>query len=136
MLDTAHAQLTAIDTLLQKFVAGDPSMFNDIAPDIDFAIEHYRDSDGADTSWQRATSLTDLITIVGRLGAEVFQQGTNALKIETTALGNGWHLTEFHQRFHYAVRGKVVESVTYITSHEADGKLDFFREVVTTVDDI
>lgn len=136
MLDTIAAQPTAIDSLLQKFVAGDTSMFNDIAPDIDFAIEHYRDSDDADTSWQRATSLTDLIAVVGRLGIDVFPQGTNAINIETTALGNGWHWTRFHQRFYYAVREKMVESVTYITSHEADGKLDFFREVVTTVDDI
>ncbi|MGJ8618115.1 MAG: hypothetical protein ACSHWS_14830 [Sulfitobacter sp.] len=136
MLDRTQAPNTAIDRLLQKFIAGDPSMFDDIAADIDFAIEHYRDADGADVTWQRAKTLQDMITLVGRLGAEVFPQGTKALDIETTALGNGWHMTRFNQRFHYAVRDRMVESVTYITSHEAGGKLDFFREVVTTVDNI
>lgn len=127
-----HEQ-TVIGQVLTKFVAGDPSMFEAIAEDIDFRIDHFRDD--VDVSWQHANSREALMSLVGRLGQDVFPKGTTALGIDTFALGDGWHLTRFHQRFFYGVRQRNVTSLTYIVSHEADGMLDFFRETVTnTVD--
>jgi hypothetical protein len=42
-------------------------------------------------------------------------------------------LTQFHQRFFYAVQERTVESLTWIVSHSQDGLLDYFRETVTTI---
>ncbi|UOA26276.1 hypothetical protein [Pseudosulfitobacter sp. DSM 107133] len=122
---------TAIGQLLHKFTQGDASMLGHVADDIDFRIDHFRDE--ADTSWQVAGSLDGLIQVLGRLGQEVFPKGTTALGLDTFALGEGWHLTRFHQRFYYGVRQCDVTSVTQIISHEAHGKVDYFRETVTDI---
>ncbi|MDF3415069.1 hypothetical protein HKX54_11435 [Sulfitobacter sp. M57] len=135
MTSTAtNAGNTAIEQIIAKFTAGDPTLFEHMAPDIDFRIDHYRDD--TDVSWQAADNLPDLMALFGRLAEEVFPKGTKALEVTTTALGNGWHLTRFQQQFFYGVRQCDVTSATYITSHEADGLLDYFRETVTTVDNI
>lgn len=130
-LKPAPVAETVIGQVITKFTAGDPSMFELIAPDIDFRIDHFRDD--IDISWQQAKTREDLMTLVGRLGAEVFPKGTRSLGTRSAELGDGWYLTTFHQQFFYGVQQRDVESLTYILSHEADGLLDFFRETVTTV---
>lgn len=125
------SETTAIGEVLTKFVAGDPSMFELISDDINFRIDHFRDE--ADTSWQQATSREGMMAMIERLGREVFPKGTEALSVETFVLGDGWHLTQFNQRFFYGVRQRDVTSLTYIISHETDGVMDFFRETVTTI---
>jgi len=132
-LTSVATEDTVIGQVLAKFAAGDASLFEMIADDIDFRIDHFRDE--ADTSWQHANTRDALMILVGRLGEEVFPKGTNALGIECFELGEGWHLTCFNQRFFYGVRQKDVTSLTYIVSHQNDGKLDFFRENVTNIVD-
>ena len=127
------AQDTVIGTVLQKFAAGDPSLFALIAEDIDFRIDHYRDE--ADTEWQVARSQQGLVEVVTRLGQEVFPKGTQPIGITCYPLGDGWHLTCFDQAFFYGVRQRDVTSLTYIVSHERDGLLDYFRETVTNIKD-
>lgn len=133
-LTPVAAKDTAIGQVLAKFAAGDTTLFETIAEDIDFRIDHFRDD--ADTSWQHADSRDALALVVGRLGKEVFPKGTDALGIDCFALGAGWHLTCFNQRFFYGVRQQEVTSLTYIVSHETKGKLDFFRENVTNIMDV
>lgn len=127
------AARTVIGQVLGKFVANDSSLFEMIAENIDFRIDHFADE--ADTSWQQAGSRGALAALIGRLGQEVFPKGTEALGLDCVALGDGWHLTRFHQRFFYGLRKKNVTSLTYIISHEADGRLDYFRENVTNIVD-
>ncbi len=125
---------TIIGQVLARFAAGDLSLFELIADDIDFRIDHFRDE--ADTSWQLATSREALMGVIGRLGQDVFPEGTEALGMDVFTLGDGWHLTRFHQRFFYGERQRDVTSVTFIISHEADGLLDYFRENVTNIVDV
>jgi hypothetical protein len=132
-LTPVASENTVIGQVLAKFAAGDPSLFQLIAEDVDFRIDHFRDE--VDTAWQQADSRNSLMTVIGRLGEEVFPKGTEALGIDSFALGDGWHLTCFKQRFFYGVRQKTVTSLTYIVSHEADGCLDYFRENVTNIVD-
>ena len=121
-----------IDQVLMAFAQGDvPTLLNMIADDVDFRIDHYRDD--ADTSWQVARSKAELLAVLQRLGAEVFPRGTAIVRTHSQDLGNGWVLTQFHQRFFYAVQQRDVESVTWITSHSQGGQLDYFRETVTTI---
>lgn len=135
MFDTVPETTSiAITRVLDKFIANDASLFNEISPQINFRIEHYQDE--TDVSWQEATSLDGLIGVISRLGVEVFPKGTSAIGIDSLSLGNDWHLTRFEQQFFYAVRQTMCHSVTFILSHEVDSKLDFFREIVTTVDDL
>ncbi len=124
---------TAIGTLLQKFTQGDATMLSHIADNIDFRIDHFQDEDGADISWQSAASLPEFLNVLERLGQEVFPKGTQAIGIDTLSIGDDWYLTRFHQKFYYGVRQCDVTSVTQITSHETDGKVDYFRETVTNV---
>lgn len=133
-LKSVAAENTVIGRVLAKFAAGDPSLFDLIAEDIDFRIDHYRDE--ADTSWQQADSRNSLAQVIGRLGKEVFPKGTEALAIDCYELGEGWHLTCFNQRFFYGVRQKDVTSLTYIVTHETDGQMDYFRENVTNIVDL
>ena len=121
-----------IDQVLTAFAQGDvPTLLNVIADDVDFRIYHYRDD--ADTSWQVARSKAELLTVLQRLATEVFPRGTAIVRTHSQDLGNGWVLTQFHQRFFYAVQQRDVESVTWITSHSQGGQLDYFRETVTTI---
>ena len=133
MTKSQNSNLAILD-ILSKFESGDASIFAHFADDIDFRIEHYHDD--TDTSWQVAKTVEQLGALMGRLGGEVFPKGTKILSCDTTKLGDGWCMTRFEQRFFYAVRQNMVESVTYIISHEVNGKLDYFRETVTTVTDI
>lgn len=121
-----------IDQVLAAFAQGDvPTLLNVIADDVDFRIDHYRDD--ADTSWQVAGNKAELLAVLQRLGAEVFPRGTAIVRTHSQDLGNGWVLTQFHQRFFYAIQQREVESVTWITSHSQGGQLDYFRETVTTI---
>ncbi|KCZ45558.1 hypothetical protein HY17_11605 [Hyphomonas sp. CY54-11-8] len=122
---------TTIGQVLSRFAAGDPSLFELIADDVDFRIDHFRDE--ADTSWQLANSREALMGVMVQLSQDVFPKGTEALGIDVFALGDGWHLTRFNQRFFYGERQRDVTSVTFIISHETDGMLDFFRETVTNI---
>ena len=74
-----------------------------------------------------------LLAVLQRLATEVFPRGTAIVRTHSQDLGNGWVLTQFHQRFFYAVQQRDVESVTWITSHSQGGQLDYFRETVTTI---
>ena len=121
-----------IDQVLMAFAQGDvPTLLNVIADDVDFRIDHYRDD--ADTSWQVARSKAELLAVLQRLATEVFPRGTAIVHTHSQDLGNGWVLTQFHQRFFYAVQQRDVGSVTWITSHSQGGQLDYFRETVTTI---
>ena len=121
-----------IDHVLAAFAQGDvPTLLAHTADDVDFRIDHYRDL--ADTSWQQARSKSDLLAVLQRLAVEVFPRGTQIVHTHSTPLGNGWALTQFHQRFFYAVQQREVESLTWIVSHSQDGQLDYFRETVTTI---
>jgi hypothetical protein len=132
MSDTITQQAEpAIDRVLKKFAVGDPTLFEDMADSIDFRIDHYRDE--LDVSWQVASNKAEMAELLQRLAVEVFPKGTQALDISTRALGDDWYLTHFEQRYFYAVRQRMVESVTHIISHQQDGRMDFFRETVTNV---
>ena len=121
-----------VDHVLAAFAQGDvATLLAHIADDVDFRIDHYRDA--ADTSWQQARSKQDLLVVLQRLAVEVFPKGTQILHTHSTPLGNHWVLTQFHQRFFYAVQERAVESLTWIVSHSQDGLLDYFRETVTTI---
>ena len=75
-LTPVTASDTVIGQVLAKFVVGDPSLFELIAEDIDFRIDHFRDE--VDTDWQKADTRDALISLVGRLGEEIFPKGTEA----------------------------------------------------------
>lgn len=121
-----------IDHVLAAFAQGDvPALLGRVADDLDFRIDHYRDD--ADTSWQLATSKADLVTVLQRLATEVFPRGTQILHTHSQPLGNDWVLTQFQQRFFYAVQQREVESLTWIVSHSQGDQIDYFRETVTTI---
>ena len=121
-----------IDRVLAAFEKGDvPTLLGSVADDLDFRIDHYRD--GADVAWQQAQGKAGVLAVLQRLAAEIFPQGTRILRAHSQALGDGWVLTQFHQRFHYGLQQREVESQTWIVSHSRDGLLDYFRETVATI---
>ena len=127
-----HTAATPIDHVLNAFAAGDvPTLLAHIDDGVDFRIDHYRDT--ADVSWQQAKDKAGLLAVLQRLAAEVFPRGTQIVQTESQALGDDWVLTRFHQRFFYAVQQREEESVTWIVSHSVQGRLDYFRETVTTI---
>ncbi|MHA7773338.1 hypothetical protein [Roseibium sp. M-1] len=126
-----RAEPIAIHNVLNLFEQGSPELVAHLAPELDFRIDHYKDE--TDVSWQVAGSLQEIGCVLQRLATEVFPKGTKILGLGSRALGDGWYVTRFKQRFYYPVREAECESLTYILSHETDGKLDFFRETVTTV---
>ena len=95
------------------------------------AYAHYRDD--ADVAWQQAQGKAGVLAVLQRLATEIFPQGTRILRAHSQALGDGWVLTQFHQRFHYGLQQREVESQTWIVSHSRDGLLDYFRETVATI---
>jgi len=121
----------AIHRILDLFEKGSPDLLREMAEDLDFRIDHYRDE--LDVSWQVASGLPEMGAVLQRLAQEVFTRGTRIAGLASASLGDGWYLTRFHQVFYYEVRKCECESVTFILSHERDGKLDFFRETVTNV---
>ena len=121
-----------IDQVIAAFARGDvPTLLAHVADGVDLRIDHYQD--GADTSWQVARDKQGLVAVLQRLAVEVFPRGTQILHTHSQPLGNDWVLTQFHQRFFYAVQQREVESLTWIVSHSQDGQLDYFRENVTTI---
>lgn len=121
-----------IQTLLQHFEAGSPELLGCVTEDIDLRIEHYRDD--TDVSWQRAESIQGLVALLGRLTAEIFPQGTKILGLDCRHLGDGWYQTEFVQTFWYPLEEQKVVGRSLFISHEAQGKVDFLREIVTSVE--
>ena len=121
-----------IDRVLAAFEKGDvPTLLGSVADDLDFRIDHYRDD--ADTSWQVARNQADLLTVLQRLGTEIFPQGTRIVHTHSQSLGDDWVMTQLSQRFFYGVQQREVESLTWILSHSQNGQLDYFRETVTTI---
>jgi hypothetical protein len=127
----ARKERIAIHRVLDLFEKGSPELFAELSDQFDFRIDHYRDE--TDVSWQVASGLAEMAIVLQRLASEVFPRGTHVLGLASRALGQGWFLTRFEQRFFYPVRDCECESVTFIVSHESEGKLDFFRETVTTI---
>lgn len=124
--------LHPIDHVLSAFAQGDvPRLLSHIADDVDFRIDHYRDA--ADVAWQQAQGKGSVLAVLQRLATEIFPRGTQILRAHSQALGDGWVLTQFHQRFYYGVQQRDVESQTWIMSHSRDGLLDYFRETVATI---
>lgn len=122
----------AIKTLIQMFELGSPDLLDYVAADIDLRIEHYRDD--VDVSWQYASNLQELMELLGRLVAEVFPQGTKIVSLDSRPLGGGWYQTKYVQRFWYPVQGQEVVGNSLFISHESQGRVDFLREVVTSVE--
>ena len=121
-----------IDRALAAFATQDlPALLALVADDVNLRIDHYQD--GADTSWQVARNKAEWLAMLQRLGTDVFPRGTTILHTHSQPLGNDWVLTQFHQRFFYAVQQREVESLTWIVSHSRGGQIDYFRETVTTI---
>lgn len=131
-IENVQVEIPVIQSLLQHFEAGSPELLGCVTEDIDLRIEHYRDD--ADISWQRAESLQDLVTLLGRLITEIFPQGTKILGMDCRHLGDGWYQTEFVQTFWYPLQKQQVVGRSLFISHEAEGKVDFLREIVTSVE--
>lgn len=123
----------AIHRVLDLFEKGSPELFGELSEQLDFRIDHYRDE--TDVAWQVASGLEEMAGVLQRLAQDVFPKGTHILALASQALGQGWFLTRFEQRFFYPVRNCECESITYILNHEDNGKLDFFRETVTTIEE-
>jgi len=128
-----RSERIAIHRVLDLFEKGSPELFGELSDQLDFRIDHYRDE--TDISWQTALGLEAMAVVLQRLAQEVFPKGTHVLGLASQALGQGWFFTRFEQRFFYPVKDCECESITYILSHESDGKLDFFRETVTTIEE-
>ena len=123
-----------IHQLMNKFEQGDMSLFELVDPQIDLAIGHYQDD--LDVSWQQCKNLAGLQTVLQRLGQEVFPQGTKIINLHSTDLGSGWYLTHLKQAFFYAVRAQRVIGTSVIVSHEQDRRIDYFREIVQSVENV
>ncbi|WP_445946443.1 hypothetical protein [Shewanella sp.] len=121
----------AIHQLLNRFEKGDMTLFEFIADDINLRIDHYQDH--ADISWQQCDNKAGFSELLTRLGTDIFPQGTKINALSSAALGDGWYITTFDQTFWYGVTEKRVNSRTYIVSHELNGKIDYFRENVSTL---
>ncbi|MBB1271141.1 hypothetical protein [Shewanella sp. SR44-3] len=121
----------AIHQLLNRFEKGDMTLFEFIADDINLRIDHYQDD--ADISWQQCDNKAGFSELLTRLGTDIFPQGTKINALSSAALGDGWYITTFDQTFWYGVTEKRVNSRTYIVSHELNGKIDYFRENVSTL---
>jgi len=131
-LKNIEKSVPVIQSLMKHFEAGSPELLGCVTEDIDLRIEHYRDD--TDVSWQRAENVQDLVGLLGRLAAEIFPQGTQILGLDCRHLGDGWYQTEFVQTFWYPVQDQKVIGRSLFISHEADGKVDFLREIVTSVE--
>lgn len=127
-------QAPLIEQVLRLFEAGDPAILTLLAEDIDFRIDHYKDD--ADTTWQQARGMGAFGPVLQRLGQEIFPQGTRIRDLTTKTLCDGWAMTRMEQEFFYPRRNGMVNSVTYIITHEEAGQIDYFRETVTTIDTI
>lgn len=127
-----QVEIPVIQSLLQHFEAGSPELLGCVTDDIDLRIEHYRDD--TDVTWQRAESIQGLVELLGRLATEIFPQGTQILGLDCRHLGDGWYQTEFVQTFWYPLQDRKVVGRSLFISHEAEGKVDFLREIVTSVE--
>ena len=124
----------AIHQLMNKFETGDMTLLEHISDGIDLAIEHYQDE--ADVEWQRCKNKQGFISLLGRLSEEIFPKGTKITNLNSRDLGDGWYSTQLSQTFWYGVVEETVEGKSIILSHEAEGVVDYFREVVQSVEPI
>ncbi len=131
-MDTTSTQSLAIHKLMKAFEAKSPQLFSYVSDDIDLRIDHYDDM--TDVAWQSCTSSLELQGLLGRLMHDVFPEGTRIDVLKSQALGAGWTLTLLEQTFWYAVTECTVRGKSYITSHEQEGKVDFFREIVYEIE--
>ncbi|WP_127558575.1 hypothetical protein [Saccharospirillum alexandrii] len=128
-----ESSIETIENLLLAFAGGDgEALLSRVDDTIDFRIDHYRDE--TDVSWQCARDKTELMSVLQRLGLEVFPRGTHIETMQSHDLGEGWVLTEFRQTFYYAVRQKMVRTRNMLLSHSNAGRMDYFRETVASID--
>ncbi|CAM4087238.1 hypothetical protein [Pseudoalteromonas ostreae] len=122
----------AIHKLLNLFEKEDMALLDLIADDINLRIDHYKDD--TDIDWQQCCDKAGFITVLTRLGTDIFPKGTHIMGLESQALGNDWYITIFDQLFWYGEEEQHVKSRTYIVSHEQAGKVDYFRETVSNLE--
>lgn len=122
----------AIHQLMNKFESQDMSLLEHVADNIDLAIEHYQDE--TDVAWQQCTDKEGFVRVLGRLAEEVFPKGTNIVALNSESLGEGWVITRLTQRFWYALMEQEVTGKSIIISHEHNNTVDYFREVVQSVE--
>jgi hypothetical protein len=130
----AREEPLLVHQLLNKFEQGDLSLLDLISDKIDFRIDHY--DDDTDIEWQECKNKQEFVTVLQRLTTDIFPRGTKIIDMSSNVLKSGWYMTIFEQQFFYAVKGVEIFSRTLIISHELDGKIDYFREHVTHMDNI
>jgi hypothetical protein len=121
-----------IHLLLNKFEQGDMSLLEQVADDIDLAIEHYQDD--LDIQWQRCNDKQGFIEVLTRLSQDVFPKGTKILELGSNSLNDGWHITHMSQTFWYGETSDQVIGKSIIISHETGDQIDYFREIVQSVE--
>jgi len=124
----------AIHQLMNKFELQDMSLLDHVADNIDLAIEHYQDE--TDVTWQQCTDKEGFVRVLGRLAEEVFPKGTQIVALSSESLGEGWIITRLTQRFWYAVMEQEVIGHSVIVSHEHKHTVDYFREIVQSVEPV
>lgn len=124
----------AIHQLMNKFEKGDMTLLESVSDSIDLSIEHYQDE--TDVSWQVCTNKEGFMGLLGRLGKEVFPKGTKITNLCSQDMGSGWYSTQLSQTFWYGVMENKVEGRSLIISHEEGGVVDYFREIVMSVEPI
>lgn len=121
-----------IHQLLNKFELTDMSLLEHVADNIDLAIEHYQDD--IDIRWQRCTDKEGFVTVLTRLSQDVFPKGTKILQLNSRSLNDGWYITHLLQTFWYGETSEQVVGTSIIISHEHEQQIDYFREMVQSVD--
>lgn len=121
----------AIHELMNLFERGDMSLLEKVTDDIQLSIDHFKHD--ADTEWQQCEDKQGLLRVLTRLAEEVFPRGTEITQLSSQSLGKGWYLTNLEQRFWYGLEQKNVKGSSFILSHEEDGRIDYFKETVTSV---
>jgi hypothetical protein len=121
-----------IHQLLNKFELADMSLIEHVTNNIDFAIEHYQDN--LDIQWQRCADKEGLIELLTRLSQDVFPKGTKILQLSSESLIDSWHITHLSQTFWYGEMSEQVISNSIIISHEHEHKINYFREIVQSVE--
>lgn len=124
-----------IHKIMNKFETDDFTLLDHFSENIDLVIEHYNDD--TDVSWQRCESKQGLTAVLQQLVQDVFPKGTKILGLESITIGDGWFISNFSQQFWYGVQEQTVVGSSVIISHENEaGQVDYFREVVQSVNPV